>query len=197
MWVLKIGGSLAQDAALPAWLDLVARLGGGRIALVPGGGAFADGVRQAQARWGFDDLPAHNMAVLAMAQMAYMLQGMAPGLQLAASEAEIRLVLRRGRAALWMPLACLRQHTDESTHWGVTSDSLALGLAQRLNAERLVIVKSCAIDRSLDLQRQGEAGVLDASFATLAAAAFPIELIGKDELARLRALLLGELPVSA
>ena len=49
----------------------LARLGGGRVTLVCGGGAFADVVRQAQGHWGFVDLSAHNMAVLAMLQAAW------------------------------------------------------------------------------------------------------------------------------
>ena len=75
MWVVKLGGSLNSDPVLPQWLELLAELGGGRVIVVCGGGAFADEVRRAQAHWHFDDLPAHNMAVLAMAQTAYLPTG--------------------------------------------------------------------------------------------------------------------------
>ena len=67
MWVVKIGGSLNTDPLLPEWLELLVQLGGGRVTLVCGGGAFANEVRRAQARWRFDDLAAHNMAVTSMA----------------------------------------------------------------------------------------------------------------------------------
>jgi len=97
MWVVKIGGSLTQampgdNAPLQRWLELLTQLGGGRVAIVPGGGGLADNVRKLQARWHFDDVAAHNMAVLAMAQNAYLMRAVQPSLQLASSEAEIRLV---------------------------------------------------------------------------------------------------------
>lgn len=193
MWVVKLGGSLNRDALLPQWLELLCTLGRGRVTVVPGGGAFADQAREAQAHWHFDDVSAHNMAVLAMAQTAMLLRALCPALQPAAREAEIRRHLRQGRTALWMPLELMRERADELTSWEVSSDSLALWLARRLNAERLIVVKSCAIDGALTLQQQAAAGVLDARFAPWAdGAAFPIDLVQHDELERVRELLIGE-----
>ena len=146
MWVVKLGGSLNTDALLPEWLQLLAQLGGGRVTIVCGGGGFADEVRRAQAIWRFDDLNAHNMALLAMAQTAYLARGLNPDLRLAANLAEIRQVLHGGYTALWLPLERLSETPGPDASWDVTSDSLALDLAQQLNAERLVLVKSCAID---------------------------------------------------
>ena len=104
MWIVKLGGSLNTDPRLPEWLELLVQLGGGRVAVVCGGGVFADEVRRSQAHWRFNDLAAHNMAVLAMAQTTYMAQALNPKLHLATSKAEIRDVLRGGHTALWLPL---------------------------------------------------------------------------------------------
>lgn len=192
MWVVKLGGSLALEPQLAAWLQMLATHGAGRVTVVPGGGAFADAVRLAQAHWCFDDLAAHNMAVLAMAQMALMLQALEPRLSPATGDVNIRRMLHEGRTALWMPLALMREQADEFTNWDVTSDSLALWLARRLHAERLVLVKACAIDHRLSLPAQAEAGVVDARFADWARdAAFPIDLAGRDDLAVVRQALLG------
>ena len=193
MWVVKIGGSLSSDPLLPQWLELLAQLGGGRVTLVCGGGGFADEVRRAQAQWRFDDLAAHNMAVLAMAQTAHLAHGLNPALQLAASETEIRRVLHGGHTAVWLPFEMMRTQSNARTNWDVTSDSIAVDLARKLNAERLVLVKSCAIDRDATLAQLGEAGVLDRRFAAIAAgAAFPIAVIHKSEMAWMRSLLLGD-----
>jgi len=193
MWVVKIGGSLCTDPLLPEWLELITQLGGGRVTLVCGGGGFADEVRRVQARWQFDDLAAHNMAVLAMAQTAYQLHALNPSLELVERKADIRRVLQAGRAALWLPLELQRNAPDASTHWGHTSDSIALDLARRLNAERLVMVKSCVIDPQHSLEQLGRAGVLDERFAALSGgASFPIEVLHKASLPRMRSLLLGE-----
>ena len=194
MWVVKIGGSLNTNPMLPDWLDLLAQCGGGRVTVVCGGGGFADEVRRAQAHWQFGDLSAHNMAVLAMAQTAYLLHALNPALQLTRSKADIRRVLHRGGTALWLPYELQRDQADANTNWQVTSDSIALDLARRLNAERLVVVKSCEIDPKAGLARLAEAGIVDRHFAALSdGAAFPIDIVRHDELDRMRALLLGEL----
>jgi aspartokinase-like uncharacterized kinase len=193
MWVVKLGGSLATDALLPQWLELLAQLGGGRVTIVSGGGAFADEARRLQGRWRFDDLAAHNMAVLAMAQTAYQLHAMDPRLQLAARKSDIRRVLRNGHTALWLPFELQREEADANTNWDHTSDSIALDLARKLNAERLVIVKSCAIDGSLSIAQLEQAGIVDPRFADLSdGAAFPINVLHKADLATMRALLLDE-----
>lgn len=193
MWVVKLGGSLNRDALLPQWLELLCTLGRGRVTVVPGGGGFADQAREAQAHWRFDDVAAHNMAVLAMAQTAMLLRALCPALQPAARDAEIRRHLKQGRTALWMPLELLRERADELTSWEVTSDSLALWLARRLNAERLVVVKSCAIDGAATLQQNAEAGVVDGRFSEWAqGVGFPIDLVCREELERVRLLLMGE-----
>jgi 5-(aminomethyl)-3-furanmethanol phosphate kinase len=193
MWIVKLGGSLAGDELLPQWLDLLVQLGGGRVTVVSGGGDFADVARRLQARWQFDDLAAHNMAVLAMAQTAYQLHAMNPGLQLAARKGDIRRVLHSGHTALWQPFELQRDESEPQTNWGHTADSIALDLARKLNAERLVLVKSCSIDPALSLDDLGRAGVVDAHFAELSVgAAFPIHLLPRDGLAAMRALLLDE-----
>ena len=185
MWVVKIGGSLHRDALLPQWLQLLAQLGGGRVTLVCGGGPFAHAVRQAQWHWRFNDEAAHNMALLAMAQTAYQLHALNPALQLTSREADIRRVLRAGRTALWLPLELPRAQAADDANRSLSSDSVAWHLARRLNAERLVLVKSDAIDPAL-----GEAG--DSGFAALSQdAAFPIDVLHKNHLARMRSLLLG------
>ena len=193
MWVVKLGGSLNTDPLLPEWLALLTQLGGGRVTIVCGGGAFADEVRRTQAHWHFGDLAAHNMAVLAMAQSAYLAQGLNPALRVAASQTEIRRVLHSGQTALWLPLGARRDQPNADANWDVTSDSLALDLARELNAERLVIVKACKIAASASLADLCAAGILDRRFATAAAAAAcSIDVIQRSDLGFMRSLLLGE-----
>jgi aspartokinase-like uncharacterized kinase len=193
MWVVKLGGSLNGDSLLPDWLELLAQLGGGRVTIVCGGGGFADEVRRSQAFWRIGDLSAHNMALLAMTQTAFLAHGLNQNLRLAASLAEIRQVLHGGHTALWMPLELLNKDPGPDTNWDVTSDSLALDLARKLNAERLVLVKSCAIDPAASLAELGDAGVLDRRFATWAhGASMRIDLMQRGDLTRMRALLLGD-----
>ena len=192
MWVVKLGGSLYGDALLPDWLEMLAQLGGGRVVIVCGGGGFADEVRQRQAQWRFPDLAAHNMAVLAMAQGAFMLQGMQPALRLAGNEHDIRRGLRSGHTVVWAPYDLLRDEPDPSTNWDHTSDSIALALARRLNVERLVLVKCCEIAEEATLSELGAIGVLDSSFAPDADdAGFAIDIVQREQLALVREELLA------
>lgn len=199
MWIIKLGGSLTRHASLPEWLRMVAEFGGGRVTVVPGGAHFADAVRHAQSQWRFDDVAAHNMAALAMAQTALMLHALEPRLEMVRHDAEIRRALRAGRPALWLPFGLLRSTPDELTSWDVTSDSLALWLARRLNVERLIVVKSCAVDSSHSLTDLCVAGVLDGRFADWARdASFPIEVVQCDDVLRVRDALVGaELPAQS
>jgi aspartokinase-like uncharacterized kinase len=192
MWVVKLGGSLSRDPLLTRWLRMLAEIGGARIAVVPGGGPFADAVRAAQERWSFDDVAAHNMAVLAMAQTAQMLLALEPRLVPAIDEGGIRRTLHAGRPALWLPLTLLRDSPDPITSWDVTSDSLALWLARRLNAERLVIVKSCVLPPAHTLAELVAMGVLDRRFDGWAQdAPFPIEVVHRGDIAPMHDALVG------
>ena len=192
MWVVKIGGSLNADALLPQWLDVLTQLGGGRVVLVCGGGLFADAVRQHQAHWKFDDLAAHNMALLAMVQTAHFLHGLNPALQMVTTDADAQRVLRMGKTALWSPLALISEQADDGTNWSVTSDSIALALAQRLGAEQLLVVKACTVDPAMSLEQLGNAGIVDTRFARLAAqGTVQVQLLPHDQPGRMRELLLG------
>lgn len=195
MWIVKLGGSLTEQppdtSPLRGWLSMLAQAGAGRVVIVPGGGRFADAVRQAQAQWRFDDLAAHNMAVLAMAQTAHLLCGLEPALRRCDREDQLRGVLKQGHAAVWSPIELQRDRTDADTHWDVTSDSIALGLALRRRATRLVVVKSCAVDPSASLQHLSAGRVVDRGFAERAAgAALRIDVIGPSQCEEIRAALL-------
>lgn len=197
MWIVKLGGSLERDPALGAWLAMLAECGRGRVAIVPGGGRFADAARAAQAHWGVDDVAAHNMAVLAMAQTAQLMKGLCPALD-SATTAEVRAVLAGGGVPVWMPFELLRGAADALTSWEVSSDSLALWLAAELGAARVVVVKSCPIPPQAGPARLAELGIVDRRFPDFArAAGCRIDVVARDALEALRSELLasaGERP---
>ncbi|MFO1220442.1 MAG: aspartate kinase [Burkholderiaceae bacterium] len=191
MWVVALGSSLARKRSLVGWLTMLAEIGGGRVAVVPGDSGLADAVRREQRRWLFDDLAAHNMVTLAMVQTALMLHSLEPRLVMVSRDAEIRQTLHAGRPALWLPYTALRDAPDLLTSPDVTSDSLSLWLARRLNAERLMVVKPGTIDGRRTLTQLSAAGVLDARFAQWAGEAqFPIEIVQLNQLEQARDALL-------
>ncbi|WP_250436157.1 MULTISPECIES: aspartate kinase [unclassified Caballeronia] len=192
MWVVKIGGSLSHDPALREWLTRLWEVGGGRVVIVPGGGDFADAVRQYQQEWHFDDLAAHNMCLLAMAQYAILMQGVVPELVLASNEDRIRRALRDGRVAVWVPTDLMRSTPDSMTNWETTSDSLAAWLSTSLNAERLMIVKSCEVEANAPLEALASKGILDRRFADYVRDAnYVVEVLSKSDVGVMRDRLLN------
>lgn len=196
MWVVKLGGSLTSDPTLPDWLALLAHLGSGRVTIVGGGGTLADEVRRLHTVWHLDELTAHNMAVLAMCQTAHLMQAIEPQLHSVADEQQIAATLRLGRTVLWQPHSQIKATPDDTTNWAHSSDSLALLLAERLNAERLIVVKRVA-PGARTLGELCEDGVLDTGFGALAQrAGFPVHVLGSSQREQMRHLLLG-LPLPA
>jgi 5-(aminomethyl)-3-furanmethanol phosphate kinase len=156
--VVKLGGSFAFSSRLRNWLDALAACAG-RVIIVPGGGPFADAVRAAQPRMGFDDSAAHHMAVLAMEQYGRALASLNKALSPAGSADAIHRDLANGRVPVWMPSQMVLRATDIAQSWEVTSDSLAAWLVGRIGADRLLLVKHVEIrsgqSRSEDLAVMG------------------------------------------
>ena len=140
MWVIKLGGSLARRPALAAWLRAL-RAGGGRIIVVPGGGAYADRVRAAQAGAGLSDAEAHHLALYAMHRYGTMLARRSAGLRQATTCAALGRMLRAGRTPLWSPVRMAPAWRELPRTWDTTSDSLALYLAGLLRADCLILAK--------------------------------------------------------
>ncbi|MGQ3674991.1 amino acid kinase family protein [Xanthobacter sp. TB0139] len=192
MWVVKIGGSLTLDPLLPEWLALLGTAGRGRVAIVPGGGGFADEARRVQAHCRVDDVSAHNMAVLAMAQTGMALRAQCPALKTASNWRELRDIVRGGETGIWLPFDLLQERHGALTSWDVTSDSLAAHLAWILCAEQLVVVKSCPIDPGWSITDMSANGILDRSFPELARdAPFNIRVVNKTDLEEMDAFLQG------
>ena len=162
MWVIKLGGSLLGTPELAHWLTLFARYGDGQLVIVPGGGIFADAVREAQRRTQCSDDTAHRMAVMAMDQYGMLLAGLNPALVTASSELEIAERGWQHRAIVWLPSAMVLADEYIPASWQVTSDSLAAWLAAKLNAEQLVLVKSQRPDPGrVSLEALTEDGIVD------------------------------------
>ena len=183
VWVVKLGGSLANSEEMPRWLDVIANAGAGKVVLVPGGGPWADEVRAAQKREGFDDRVAHRRSLRAMEQYGKVLAGMRANLVPAAAIAEIHEALRNGQIALWMPYEMVVADRTIPESWDVSSDSLAAWLAEQLNASALVLVKSLKIDWPQPaIEELVRRGWVDPVFATFTSGThFRILLLGQGD----------------
>ena len=165
MWVVKIGGSLLGSPELERWLDIFVKYSDGKIVIVPGGGVFADAVRQAQKLSKISDAAAHRLAVLAMDQYGHLLHSLNPKLATAASECEIDERTWQHRAIVWLPSQMVLVDDTIPQNWDMTSDSIAAWLAAKLNATHLVLLKSDKPKEStLSLKAITEDGLVDFAF---------------------------------
>ena len=183
IWVVKLGGSLCNDARLATWIDMLVDCGKGQVVIVPGGGPYANAVRIQQRRWQFSDEFAHRMALLAMDQFALQLKGMNPLLVIAPTHAAIATALVNNHVALWLPSAMVSSAAQIAATWDITSDSLAAWLARTLQAERLVLVKSCTIALHATIDQLVRSEIIDEEFTNMTRAApFRIQIVSASDI---------------
>ena len=168
--VIKIGGGLlGVPGALEAVCATVGAMGRREaIVVVPGGGPFADVVRDLDRSAGLSADAAHWMAILAMDQYAYVLAERIDGAALVEESGGIPGALAAGRVAVLAPSRWLRAADPLPHSWDATSDSVAAFVAGALDARRLVLVKPAEV---------GVEGV-DRCFATVVPAGLEVSVVG-------------------
>jgi 5-(aminomethyl)-3-furanmethanol phosphate kinase len=182
MWVIKLGGSVTHHGSLLKWLQLVVRWGDGKVIIVPGGGVYADAVREFQQLRGrlpdghITDGHAHALAIYAMDQMARSLVAMVPELTLVRNPLEIAERGWQHRGLVWLPSEMalnpeLWADTALEENWETTSDSLAAWLACQLEASHLLLIKSddmlLELTPSLVLADLQAKGIVDAGLSNI------------------------------
>lgn len=169
MWVVKIGGSLLGEAELANWLEIFVKFSDGKVVIVPGGGIFADTIRDAQQLSNISDTAAHELALLAMDQFGLLMAAMNVGLATASSELEIAERGWQHRGIVWLPSKMVLADDCVLRNWEVTSDSLSAWLANKLGAEQLILVKAKPLiiyqnELSIPLQTLVEDALIDNQF---------------------------------
>ena len=141
--VLKIGGSLSRGPGLPTLCREISALAKRHsVLVVPGGGDFAEQVRESDRRFHLEPAASHRMALLATDQYGYLLNQLIAGsfltadLDLACKSAE------SGRAAMLLPSAVVIKENPLPNSWQVTSDTIAAWIAHRAQCRRLILLKS-------------------------------------------------------
>jgi aspartokinase-like uncharacterized kinase len=133
MKVLKFGGSLFDHA--PELLEIV-RSADTDVLIVPGGGRFADLVRDVQRESGLSEEAAHWMAVLAMDEYAYYLSDVS-GIELTP------LLVKKKGIRIVQPYEILRRRDELPHSWDVTSDTIAAWMAYQTGSK---LIKATDVD---------------------------------------------------
>jgi len=139
--ILKVGGSLAEHpASLKKLCEELASLAKThRILIVPGGGKFADIVREFDKAYGLSNTVAHKMAVLAMDQFGLFLSDITPNSYVSHSLKGIKNPTS-GMLPVFLPSKFMFRRDPLEHSWDVTSDSIAAYIAGVLHAKKLFLV---------------------------------------------------------
>ncbi|MCI0376297.1 MAG: hypothetical protein L0215_01690 [Gemmataceae bacterium] len=167
MIIVKVGGSLYDLPRLGGRLrDLIAGLGP-RGLLFPGGGPAANAVRAMDRAQRLGEEASHWLAIHALAVNAQFLRALLPELP----------VLEWPRAgdfpgwAIAEPYSFAVADEEYAEHlphtWDVTSDSLALRLAQVVGAAELLLLKSISAPERADWRQLSQDRVVDGYFPQL------------------------------
>ena len=159
--VVKVGGRLGHDEGVRGVCLRLGELGRRhRLLVVPGGGAFADAVRDCDTRFGLSDDAAHWMAILAMDQYGRLLGELIPGARHirslealdvpvgedavgedAVGEAAKDATAGDDAVSVLLPHDLLRDADPLPHSWAVTSDAIAAWVAAAVRAPLLVLLK--------------------------------------------------------
>jgi 5-(aminomethyl)-3-furanmethanol phosphate kinase len=176
--VVKIGGGLT---AIPDALDRVCAAvtevsQEHRLLVVPGGGPFADSVRDFQGQFAVSNDAAHWMALLAMDQFGYVLAEKIAGCVLLDEPGAVAAAVMPGRVGVLAPSRWMRSADVLPHSWDVTSDSIAAFVAGALEAARLILIKPT-----------GTANAVDPYFRLALPSDLSYQLLAVDEIGQLGA----------
>jgi aspartokinase-like uncharacterized kinase len=140
--VIKVGGSLAEEpTVLRALCNTLGKIAEKyRITIVPGGGRFADIVREFDRQYALSPEISHRMAILGMDQFGLSLSQFIPNscatylLTDAKQLSEIRVV------PIFLPSRLAFQNDQVEHSWSVTSDSIAAYVAGLLHVNKVILV---------------------------------------------------------
>jgi 5-(aminomethyl)-3-furanmethanol phosphate kinase len=183
--IVKVGGSLLSlpdlGQRLSRWLAKQAKA---QNVLLTGGGPLADEVRQWDERFGLGQQKSHWLCVDLLDTTAQLLGWLLPEAKLCQTRAALSEAIATAKSPclIFAPARFLRY--EESTlpgetlprSWDVTSDSIAARLAEVMQADELVILKSALPTESAQLSDR-ESGFLDRHFPFAAKGLSKIRLV--------------------
>jgi aspartokinase-like uncharacterized kinase len=139
---MKVGGSLAEDSE--RLIDLCTKLSGlaknYELAVVPGGGRFADVIRDSDERFSLSSGISHRMAILGMDQFGLLLSQIIPNSCATFLLDDVEQLSETGVVPVFLPSRLMFTEDPLENSWDVTSDSIATYIASRLQAAKVVLV---------------------------------------------------------
>lgn len=140
--VIKIGGSLSENGKVLKVLctELCRVAKKYSIVVMPGGGKFADAVREFDEKFSLPAGVSHKLAILAMDQYGLVLSQIIPDSIVCTSAGHAKRVSETGKVPLFLPSKLMFHDNALEASWDVTSDSIAAYVACKLHAAKALFV---------------------------------------------------------
>lgn len=139
--VVKVGGSLASyPDKLKALCLKLNDFSQKKILIVPGGGEFADKVREADNRFNLSHQTSHRMAILGMDQYGLLLSNLMQNSCVVYQLEDVAKVWRSDRLPIFLPSQFLLKDDFLENSWDVTSDTITVYISSQLHINRAVLV---------------------------------------------------------
>ena len=141
-WIVKIGGSLFPEDAIKLCEAIIASNDSlespNKIVFICGGGIFANKIRNYNQDMHFSDTANHNSAIMCMDIIGTLLADKVKGLESVKSIDMAELILKQGKLPLLNPSSIIESHDALEHSWRVTSDSIAMYIADLFKAKLLI-----------------------------------------------------------
>ena len=140
---IKLGGGLiSYSEELRNLIKFLDKLSTSyQLLIVPGGGPFADIVRDIYSQYNLSDTIAHWMAILAMDQYGFFLSNLSENAITTHSIDKAKELAKKNKFPILLPFWLLYEQDQLNHSWDVTSDSIAAYIASLIKAESLILLK--------------------------------------------------------
>lgn len=144
--IIKFGGSITERGTLKQIVQLGKTLSAlfdrkQNFAVIPGGGLFAEFVRETQEKYKLDDEQAHWMAIQAMEQHASLLLKFIPNSNLHDFSSKGFESLILDELPILRVMKYMRTESDLEKTWNSTSDAITAEIAVKIKAKKIVFLK--------------------------------------------------------
>lgn len=143
--VLKIGGSFQKSSSLKDLCKVIEDITNDsshnhnpnhNIVIVPGGGVFADQVRNLQDKHNLSDEIVHLMAIKTMEIYGLALKDLIPNVKITDALEEVKK-----NSAIFLSYKTLKNQEDLEPTWKITSDSIAAFICGKIGYKNLILIK--------------------------------------------------------